>query len=302
MRKHKAIIPIFLLPLGIFVATKNAEAHTITIPSSAFFHLWQQNTYINFASTTSLDNVTQTNDKLYLNQCWFSVENANLTISKLFASYQLIFIVDAPLGTTSTTNIYVDDWGEPTSVYANGTLTSSFDPADNIATFMVNHSSPVEITVDWGILGDIDRDGDVDFDDFTVLAGAYGSIHGDPAYDERADFDRDDDVDYDDFIILAGNYGKTINSKSLTPQSISSIVLSITLIAYMGITSIRLGCFNQMRKRINLAYPSHLSSSHDSYFVSWLNKIYNVIQNQRFAFINCQIGRSRNLDEYIQNF
>lgn len=57
--------------------------------------------------------------------------------------------------------------------------------------------------------GDADRDGDVDYDDFIVLAGAYGSHSGQPAYQRNADFDLDDDVDYDDFIILAGNYGET---------------------------------------------------------------------------------------------
>ncbi len=122
---------------------------------------------------------------------------------------KLTFKVVGETGTTSTTKVYVSDKGEPESVcVTNGTLTWSYNASTKTLTLKVSHSGPVEITVDWGILGDIDRDGDVDFDDFTVLAGAYGSILGDSAYDERADFDRDDDVDYDDFIILAGNYGK----------------------------------------------------------------------------------------------
>ncbi len=60
------------------------------------------------------------------------------------------------------------------------------------------------------IIGDVDGDLDVDYDDFIVLAGAYGSSSGHPAYRPEADFDDDGDVDYDDFIVLAGNYGKTI--------------------------------------------------------------------------------------------
>jgi len=62
------------------------------------------------------------------------------------------------------------------------------------------------------LAGDCDKDSghDVDYDDFTILAGAYGSSSPDPAYDERADFDRDGDVDYDDFVVLAGNYGKSV--------------------------------------------------------------------------------------------
>lgn len=67
------------------------------------------------------------------------------------------------------------------------------------------------------LAGDCDKDSghDVDYDDFMILAGAYGSNSGDPAYDERADFDGprregDGDVDYDDFIVLAANYGKSV--------------------------------------------------------------------------------------------
>ncbi len=60
------------------------------------------------------------------------------------------------------------------------------------------------------ILGDVDGDGDVDYDDFIILAGAYGSSIGQPAYTPEADFEGDGDVDYDDLIDLAGNYGRTI--------------------------------------------------------------------------------------------
>ncbi len=58
-------------------------------------------------------------------------------------------------------------------------------------------------------LGDTDRDSDIDYDDFIVLAGAYGTVIGQPAYRPEADFDGDDNIDYDDFILLAGNYGRS---------------------------------------------------------------------------------------------
>jgi hypothetical protein len=60
------------------------------------------------------------------------------------------------------------------------------------------------------ILGDFDRDRDVDPDDFSVFAGAYGSSEGEPEYDPQCDFDGDGDVDPDDFSVFAGNYGKTV--------------------------------------------------------------------------------------------
>ena len=63
-------------------------------------------------------------------------------------------------------------------------------------------------TVRIKMLGDCDGDGDVDYNDFIVLAGAYGSTIGQPAYRPEADFDQDGDVDYADFIVLAADYGK----------------------------------------------------------------------------------------------
>ncbi len=58
--------------------------------------------------------------------------------------------------------------------------------------------------------GDADDDGDVDFDDFTILAGCYGMSIENPGFNSLADFDEDGHIKYDDFLILAGNYGKTV--------------------------------------------------------------------------------------------
>ncbi len=202
------------------------------IPSHVYFHLWQQNTYINFASTTTLNNIIQTYEKLYLDQYWFRVENANLTILKFFMRYQLIFAVNAPSQETSITKVYVGDWREPTSVCAtNGTLTWSYDPSAKTLTFTAIHSSWVEITVDWRIIGDVDRDGDVDYTDFVLLAGAYGSSMGQPAYEPEADFNLDGDVDYDDFIALAGNYGETFDAKSVMPNVLTIIMACVATLA-----------------------------------------------------------------------
>ncbi len=58
--------------------------------------------------------------------------------------------------------------------------------------------------------GYADDDGDVDFDDFTILADCYGMSIENPGFNSLADFDEDGHIKYDDFLILAGNYGKTI--------------------------------------------------------------------------------------------
>lgn len=64
----------------------------------------------------------------------------------------------------------------------------------------------------WTVLsaeGDIDGDGDIDPEDFSVYAGAYGTILGEPYYHARADMDQDGDVDPYDLHTIARNYSKT---------------------------------------------------------------------------------------------
>jgi len=60
------------------------------------------------------------------------------------------------------------------------------------------------------IKGDADNNGYVGSSDFSILAGAYGTSVGNPAYDERADFNHDGYIGSADFSMLAGNYGTSI--------------------------------------------------------------------------------------------
>lgn len=54
--------------------------------------------------------------------------------------------------------------------------------------------------------GDITEDNAIDLDDFLVLAAAYETVVGDPAYDAAADLNGDEAVNLDDFLILAAGY------------------------------------------------------------------------------------------------
>jgi len=60
------------------------------------------------------------------------------------------------------------------------------------------------------IPGDVNGDKYVTSTDFNMLAGAYGTSKGQPAYKSEADIDDDSYVGSADFSILAGNYGKSI--------------------------------------------------------------------------------------------
>jgi len=65
------------------------------------------------------------------------------------------------------------------------------------------------VTVDMMLLllGDLDNDCDVDWNDSLLFADAYGSSVGDPSYNVLADFDSDGDVDWDDYLAFADVYG-----------------------------------------------------------------------------------------------
>ncbi len=98
-------------------------------------------------------------------------------------------------------------WNTTDFAYGNYTMSAVADTVPGETDTVDN--TYIDGTVLVTIAGDIDGDLDVDYDDFIVLAGAYGSSVGDPAYVPEADFDGDGEVDYDDFIVLAGNYGTT---------------------------------------------------------------------------------------------
>ncbi len=82
----------------------------------------------------------------------------------------------------------------------SGTLTiSSTAPEDPARVVMLSGE-----VVAGGTDGDIDGDGDVDFDDLVLLLSAYGCTSG----CGPEDIDGDGDVDFNDLVILLTNYGQ----------------------------------------------------------------------------------------------
>ena len=70
--------------------------------------------------------------------------NSNLTINQL-KNNKLIFTVNAPTSTTSTTKIYVGNLGQPKKI--TGAESSYF--SSGILTVIVKHNSPQEVIVIW---------------------------------------------------------------------------------------------------------------------------------------------------------
>jgi len=92
--------------------------------------------------------------------------------------------------------------------YGNYTLTITAD-SDNDIVELDETNNTWTVWMIGTIRGDMDGDGDVDYDDLIMFAGAYGIWFEIPPY-PRGDFDWDGDSDYDDFIMFAGNYGMSI--------------------------------------------------------------------------------------------
>ncbi len=153
-------------------------------------------TIVGQGSTISI-NVTVTNQGAY-------TETFNVTAYYASDPIETQTVTNLPSGTSTNLTFLWNTTGVP---YGNYTISayaalgpSETDTADN--TYI---NGAVLVTIP----GDVDGDRDVDYDDFIVLAGAYGSSSGQPAFRVEADIDIDDDVDYDDFILLAGNYGRS---------------------------------------------------------------------------------------------
>ena len=58
---------------------------------------------------------------------------------------------------------------------------------------------------------DFDGSGIVDFPDFLLFVGAFGSQEGQEKYEARYDLTGDGAIGFDDFLILASNFGKAVN-------------------------------------------------------------------------------------------
>jgi len=74
---------------------------------------------------------------------------------------------------------------------------------------VTDFSFDVVILASPNLLGDVDFNGRVEIRDFSVIALAYGSSPGSPAWNPNADVNGDGRVDIIDLALAAKDFGKT---------------------------------------------------------------------------------------------
>jgi len=109
-----------------------------------------------------------------------------------------LYVDGHPVG-LETAEPFVFSWDSTTVSDGTATLVAyAYDAAANEGI-----ASPVTLDVqnepDPGICGDLDADGDVDYDDYKVFFGTYTLTVWDPGYLEEADFDGDQCITLEDF-------------------------------------------------------------------------------------------------------
>ena len=120
---------------------------------------------------------------------------------------------DSPQVTVSQTSLIITP-GETRSVrvtyrpQTNQARSGSIRIISNDSTVIVPWIAKEPLVTTAIVTGDFDGDGDVDFDDFFLFAGVFGSQREDPGFDPTYDLDDSGDVGFDDFFIFAANFGR----------------------------------------------------------------------------------------------
>jgi len=84
----------------------------------------------------------------YFTGWWWISSNGSITITRFFKTNNLIFTVTAPSGNLSVTQIYVGEYGKPSTV--TGATSYSYDSTSKVLTIRVLHHSTATVNVGWG--------------------------------------------------------------------------------------------------------------------------------------------------------
>ncbi len=154
---------------------------------------------------------------------------------------QVSFSLDAgfPTGASIHPTSGLFQW-TPTDAQTPGTYMITVRATDN---GLPQLSDSEVVTLNVYQPGDVDLDGDVDFQDFLILQANYGTPSG--ALRTEGDLDFDQDVDFQDFLILQANYGTT-DTLDAGGDSMSTEALSAPLSS--SATSNRAGAVESSRQ------------------------------------------------------
>ncbi len=121
-----------------------------------------------------------------------------------FPGIPLLFTVTEGGGAVSATAARAD-----TSGRAATTLTLGAKVGVHTVAAQAIDLAPAVFTATAYGSPDVDGDGAVDFRDFVVFAGKFGTSRGRTGYDARCDLDGDGTIGFSDFVIFAGAFGQT---------------------------------------------------------------------------------------------
>ena len=218
----------FTLPGNKTVSTLPERQNNPSCPSeyepTAYFDAGRWNTFTGFSDTMYAEEMDLTPFANHTIELYFTYWTDPFTLELGWyiddiAIPEIGFFDDVESGPSDWTYNGWDITTPPPST--NGTLLSfSIEHYQSYSSGSLRAKSPSrDVPIDtadlnyvfaFTIAGDITGNHEVDYDDFIILAGAYGSSIGDATYEADAYLDCDEQVDYDDFIILAGNYGLAI--------------------------------------------------------------------------------------------
>lgn len=151
MRCLKPCLLTLLCLLTFISLCPFAHAHTVTIPTNCYLGLPSYGTYINFNSEQTFDNIYRSSSVWHFGNYQFSIQNANLTITRLFTNDILEATASTPTVTESTFTVNPSDAGynrAPKSV-TTGISESAWTWAAGTLTIISTHSSDLNYRVDW---------------------------------------------------------------------------------------------------------------------------------------------------------
>lgn len=129
--------------------------------------------------------------------------------------------------TPDTQDNFLPSWSEP---LGGDDTRSSFAPwGTNGHGRLVFVGGEICVVPEGGLVGDLDGNGEVAFNDFLILSGNYGAT--DVSYAE-GDIDCNGEVGFTDFLALSGNFGSTAAAAAAVPEPSSSLLLLFGLAGF----------------------------------------------------------------------